>query len=487
MATGKGRATRNTSANGRASQRSTQTRPRPEDATAYFDKQPPFDLEAEIGTLGSMVLYAPAIDEVSMILSAEDFYDFAHQILFRHIVSLHEHGRQFDTTLLLSRLDASGELDQVGKAAYLSKIINAVPNAAHARYYAEIVKEKAIYRKLIIASTETLRDAYDQSAPAADLVGQAETAIASVSDSTIRGGDSRPFNEIITASMAQLDDRINGIRPRLLHTGLEAFHDCMGLTNGGLTIIGGRPSNGKTSACVRIAGNVAQDGHVVYFASLEMTAMELADRMLSGQTRVEYSRMLRGSIGCEQRDRLVEASSRMAHWRLFIDDSPSMSLSHIGAAARRVKRRHDALHLVVIDYAQLIDPENKRATRVEQLGEISRGLKRLARELQCPVICCAQVNRDAEENADKRPRLHQLKGAGDFEQDADTVVFVHRPKWYLKAEEQNRDYTQAEDAELIVAKNRNGPTRIFEALWWGAWMDWGNKASATQEHRAEGF
>ncbi len=470
--------------NGRTTRASTGSRKKQE--PEYVDKQPPFDNLAEMSLLGSVVLMPEAIDFVSLIISPDDFYDRANEKFYTHLRAQYEARRVFDLTLLIDRIKAAGDYDSIGGAAYISKLVNAVPNAAHANHYAEIIREKAIYRKLIMASTETLQDAYDQSAPASELVGHAEAAIARVSDSTIRGRDVRPFNEIVMESMVMLDDRSAGIRPRLIHTGLTAFNDVMGLGPGGLTIIGGRPSNGKTSACVRIAANVAQDGNIVYFASLEMTATELVDRMLASQARVEYSRMVRGSLSCENRENLVEASSRMAQWRLFIDDCPSMNLSHIGAAARRIRRRHDNLHLVIIDYAQLIEPENKRQTRVEQLGEISRGLKRLARELMCPVICCAQVNRDAEENADKRPRLHQLKGAGDFEQDADSVVFVHRPKWYLKDGPQ-QDYHQPEDAELIVAKNRNGPTRIFESLWFGAWMDWGNKASATDQHRAEGF
>ena len=461
--------------NGRSATNGKASGKKPAKPDEYFDKQMPFDFDAEVGVLGSMILLLECIDTVVDIISAEDFYDVAHQKLFTHLVAQYEARRIFDITLLIARIKTAGDYDAVGKTAYISKIINAVPNAAHAIHYAEIVRDKAIYRRLITSSTQTLQDAYDQSAPPADLVGQAETSLSRVSDSTIRGRDTLPFNTVIADAINRLDERLTNGRTRLLNVRLDAFSDCMGLVPGGLTIVGGRPSQGKTSVAVRMAANVCHDGLVVYFASLEMSAVELADRMLAAHAEVDCYSMIAGRLSCEQRDRLVESASTISQWRIAIDDSPTMTLAHISAAARRVRRRNERLDLIVIDYAQLIEPENRKDDRVEQLAKISRGSKRLARELQAPVVLVAQVNRDTTKNADNRPRLENLKGSGDFEQDADSVVFTHRPQWYL------RNFPargQGEDAELLVSKNRNGPLGDFETLFFGSWMDWRNKASA---------
>lgn len=448
--------------------------------TDSLDRQPPFDLQAEQGVLGSTILLFDVLDEIVQILSAEDFYDDAHQKMFRHLVAMHEHGRRFDLTLLTARLKEANEYEAVGGAQYLGKVINAVPNAAHAIHYAEIVKGHSTARRLIVACTETLQEAYDATSQQNELVARAEAAIARVSDATIQGRDTRCLSEVVQESLLALNDRIaNGGAGGTLDVGLDAFNSCMGLRPGGVTVIGGRPSMGKSASAVNIAMNVARQNLVVYFASLEMTATELADRMLASFARVDCQRMMSGRIQQDDRLAIVDAASTISQWPMFFDDRPSMTLAQIGAACRRLKRRRGRLDLVVIDYLQLVEPENSRDDRVEQLAKISRGCKRMARELEAPLVVLAQVNRSAAENADKRPKLHQLKGCGDIEQDADSVVFCYRPAAddpSLKAA-----FGHAETAELIVAKNRNGPTGTTETLWWPAWMTWANKAPERHE------
>ena len=452
---------------------------RPQPGIPLDERKVPYDNEAEVGVLGSAVLLFECLDEVAQILTADDFHSEDHQKLYRHLVAMHENGRRFDITLLTDRLKASGEYATIGGTAgcakFLSSIINAVPNAAHAIHYAEIVKGHSTARKLIHGCTEILQDAYDASGQQNELVARAEAAIARVSDSTIQGRDTRCLNEVVQESLAALNTRMaNGGAGGTLNVGLDAFNNCMGLKPGGVTIIAGRPSMGKSSVAVNVAMNVARQNQVVYFASLEMTATELADRMLSSYARVDCQRMMTGRIQQDDRLAIVDAANNISQWPMYFDDRPSMTMAQIGAACRRLKRRRGRLDLVVIDYLQLVEPENSRDDRVEQLAKISRGCKRMARELEAPLVVLAQVNRSAAENTDKRPRLHQLKGCGDIEQDADSVVFCYRPAVddpALKAA-----YGQSENAELIMAKNRNGPAGTTETLWWPLWMTWANKS-----------
>lgn len=444
----------------------------------FLDRQPPFDLQAEIGVLGSMVLLADCIDEVAQVIVAEDFYDSAHRIVYRNIVALYEAGRRFDVTLLIDRLKVSNEFELVGGTAYLSKIINSVPNAAHAVYYAEIVRNHSTARKLIHVHNEGLSAAYDHSANQEELVASAEAAIARVSDSTIRGSEIQAVTTVVPLALQALEERMRHGHSRLLNVGLSAMANCMGLVAGGVTLLAGRPSQGKSAALVSILRYVARHRLVAYCATLEMTAMELTDRILSAEASVPYFRMLSGNITQEQRERIVERSCDVASWNIDFDDRPGMTLNQISASARRQKRRHGRLDLLAIDYLQLVTPDSEKENRVEQLDKIARSCKRIARELQVPVLGLVQVNRQATDNAESRPRLQNLKGSGGFEEHSDSVVFVHRPAWYKMEKPASG---QPENAEIIVEKNRNGPTGIHEVYFWPEWMDYTNKASEQQE------
>jgi replicative DNA helicase len=432
--------------------------------TELMDRQPPFDLAAEIGVLGSIVLLPDVLDDIVMILRPDDFYDDAHHKLFLHMIALHESGKKIDDTLLVNRLKTAGEYEKIGGAAYLSKIINAVPNAAHATYYAEIVREKSTYRSLIYAATEILRDAYDESHEAAHLLSQSEQKIFSIldnrSDSAVKD-----INRIVLDAMERLDARMSGT-----HTAggcdfgfRELDNKTAGLHQGELVILAARPSMGKTAFAMNVAEKVSHEQNIpVLFVSLEMSSLELADRLLCSVARVNGHRLRNGTVSQEDRIKLVDTAGTLSRVPLFVDDSPSRTVTEIAAAARRIKRRHGSLGLIVIDYLQLIEPDNPKDPRQEQVAKIARRLKGLAREMKVPVMCLAQLNRQAEVSKDNIPRLSHLRESGAIEQDADVVLFVHREEYFHRGEDREQHEGQA---QIIIAKQRNGPIGEIQLEW----------------------
>jgi replicative DNA helicase len=436
--------------------------PRP--ISELMDRQPPFDLQAEIGVLGSIVLLPDVLDDVILIVRPDDFYDDAHRKLFVHMCALHEANKKIDPTLLVDRLKTANEYESIGGAAYLSKIVNAVPNAAHATYYAEIVQAKSTYRSLILAATEILKDAYDETQEAPQLLSMSEQRIFSILDS--RGSNSiQPLKDIVLEAMMRLNDRIAGT-----HTvgGVDyGFRELDGKTGGlhnsELVILAARPSMGKTALAMNIAENVSLQQNVpVLFVSLEMSSLELADRLLCSVARVNGHRLRNGTVSQDDRLKLVEKAEVLSKIPLFVDDSPSRTMTEIAAAARRVKRRQGTLGLIVIDYLQLIEPDNPKDPRQEQVSKIARRLKGLAREMKVPVLCLAQLNRQAEAGGGNIPRLSHLRESGAIEQDADVVMFVHREEYYQRGEERKDHEGQA---QIIIAKQRNGPVGEVELDW----------------------
>lgn len=441
-----------------------------------LDRQPPIDLQAEIGVLGSIVLLPDVLDDVVMIIRSEDFYDPAHQKLFAHMCALHEGSKKIDPTLLIDRLKSAGEFEAIGGSAYLSKIINAVPNAAHATYYAEIVREKATLRSLITASTEILRDSYDETQEAKHLLGQAEQKIFSILDER---SDSacQTIKDVLHMAMDRLEARLEGRHTSGgVDTGYTALdNQTTGLHNSELVILAARPSMGKTAFAMNIAENVALlQRKPVLFVSLEMSAIELADRLLCSVARVNGHRLRTGSISREDRDKLVEKAAVLSESPLFVDDSPSRTVTEVAAAARRIKRRQGELGLVVIDYLQLIEPDNPKDPRQEQVAKIARRLKILARELKVPVLCLAQLNRQTEAGKDNIPRLSHLRESGAIEQDADVVMFVHREEYYRHGDDK-KEYEGK--AQIIVAKQRNGPVGDIDLLWFKEFTRFENAAA----------
>src|SRR5688572_20141534 len=299
--------------------------PKARPAGEYFDRQPPFDLQAEIGVLGSVVLLPDVLDDVVLILRPDDFYDDAHRKLFTHMCALHEANKKIDPTLLIDRLKSAGDFEAIGGSAYLSKIINAVPNAAHATYYAEIVRQKATFRSLIVASTEILRDAYDEAGDAPQLLSQAEQKIFAILDD--RGTSNvQPLKEVVMQAMDRLDARMAGTHNAgTVDYGFTQLDSLTaGLHQGELVILAARPGMGKTAFAMNVAENVAVKQEApVLFVSLEMSSIELADRLLCSVARVNGHRLRNGTISQDQRIKLVDVASELSRKPFFVDDAPS--------------------------------------------------------------------------------------------------------------------------------------------------------------------
>ena len=429
-----------------------------------LDRTPPCDVSAEVAVLGSIILMPDVCDELVMICKADDFYDDAHRKLYQHMINMVELGQKIDVTLLVNRLKSADDYEAIGGSAYLAKLANSVPNAAHAVYYAEIVRSKATLRKLIEAGTSILRDAYDETIDAKELLSQAEQRVFSIQDER-SSQSAETIGNLLQTAMERIDARMKGVHSvGGVDTHFAGYDEqCGGLHNGELIILAARPSMGKTALALNIAENVSILGRApVLFVSLEMSGVELADRLLCSLARVNGHRLRNGSISQDDRKRLVEKAVEVSNAPLYVDDSPSRTVSEIAAVARRIKQRDRALGLIVIDYLQLIEPDNSRDPRQEQVAKIARRLKGLAREQQGPVLCLSQLNRQAEEGKDHRPRMSHLRESGAIEQDADVVMFVHREEYYHRGDDASQ---YAGQAEIIIAKQRNGPVGEIELTW----------------------
>jgi replicative DNA helicase len=427
--------------------------------TGADDRLPPQNLEAERCVLGSMLRDNYVINDVVQIVQSEYFYYDAHQKIFRAIVESYDAGKKVDIVILADVLQQRKQIEDVGGYAYLGELWEAAPTAANAEYYASIVREKGITRALIHATTEILRDSYDQNQPADELLGSAEKKILDIAERGLTG-HTITLIEALKEAYDRIDVRMKRKDPDALSgipTGfVDLDHLTAGLQNSELVILAARPSIGKTSMGLNIVRHVAVEERLpVFFISLEQSRIEITERLLSAQARVDSFKLRKGHLGGEDMQKLVWAGDQLRGTRespvkLFIDDTPSQGMLRIAANARRLKLR-EGIRLVVIDYLQLIEPENRRDPRQEQVAQISRRLKFLARELNVPVIALAQVNRASEDRQDHRPRLSDLRESGSLEQDADTVLILHRP---------NKDQGGPEDnvLDVIVAKQRNGPT-----------------------------
>ncbi len=432
--------------------------------TLFDDRERPSNVDAERAVLGSILLKPDVCDDVALLVKAEDFADEAHQILFRHLLELHDSGKRIDSTIVLERLRTKGDLEQIGGTGSLAEIVQSVPHAAHATHYSQIVRDKAMLRSLIDASTDILRDSYDGVDEPRELVARAESKIFSILEHR-SSAEAKPIEKVLHEVMERMDARmkhehaLGGVETGF--TDLDTL--CGGLHNSELIILAARPSMGKTAFAMNIAEHVSINiKQPVLFVSLEMASLELADRLLCSSAQVNGHRLRNGTISQEDRRRLVQKSTEISEAPLYIDDTPSRTLTEIAAVARRLKRKN-GLSLVVIDYLQLVEPDNPRDPRQEQVAKIARRLKTMSRELDIPVLCLAQLNRQAEVSRDNRPRLNHLRESGAIEQDADLVMFVHREEYYQSTDE-DRERVKGQ-AEIIIAKQRNGPIGDVKLLW----------------------
>jgi len=438
-------------------------KPKESSAAEILQRQQPFDLEAEMGVIGSVLLLPEISDDIAS-LRADDFYDDSNRKIYETLREMHDTGEKIDITLLVSKLRTAGDYEKVGGAAYLAKLSASVPNAAHAIYYANIVTEKAVYRKLIASSTDILRDSYEQTSSAKELCAQAEQKIFAIMDG--RSSQSvHSISDVLHQAMDRMEARLrDDYDAGGAESGFAQFDEMTGgLHSGELIILAARPSMGKTALAMNIGEYVSINQRLpVLFVSLEMSGIELADRMLCSLARVNGHRLRNGTISTDDRERLIRKANEISQAPLFVDDSPSRTVSEIAAAARRIKRREGDLGMIVIDYLQLIEPDNSRDPRQEQVAKIARRLKGIARELEVPLLCLSQLNRQAEDSKDHRPRLSHLRESGAIEQDADVVMFVHREEYYHRGDERAQFAGQA---EIIIAKQRNGPIGDVELTW----------------------
>lgn len=410
--------------------------------------------DAEQSVLGSMLRDNQVISDVVAEMRPEHLYSDAHQRIYKAIIKLYDTGRPVDLVTLAEELVQEKSLDEIGGPAYLMDIWERTPTAANARFYAKIVRDRATVRSIIHTSTEILDEAYEEGQEADELMHQAVGRFMGLADLGIKSGVI-PLQDALHEAYDRIDARNSGDHSSIsgLGTGYPDLDEITaGFQKSEMIIIAARPSVGKTAFSLNLIRNIiTREKKTVLFCSLEQSRIEIAERLMCSHGRVDSQRLRKGRLNSEELDRLVVAGGELINTgQLHIDDSPSQSMLRIAASARRLKLRQ-GLDLVVIDYLQLIDPENRRDPRQEQVAQISRRLKALARELAIPVIALAQVNRASEDRQDHRPRLADLRESGSIEQDADTVLLLHRPDRFEPG--MNEGYV-----EVIVGKQRNGPT-----------------------------
>ena len=417
---------------------------------------PPHNLEAEESLLGAMLLSRDAITAaVEAGVEAADFYKPAHTHLFEAILSLYGQGEPVDPVPVAEELRRADLLDSLGGRTVLLRLQAATPASANATHYAKIVNELALLRRLIGVAGDIAEMGYDDSQDVVETLDRAESLVFEVaerrvSESMVRVSDALQTTLDQLEALYDSTGDITGVPTG--YTDLD--HLLLGLQPSNLVVVAARPGAGKTSLALGAAANVAmQARRPVLFFSMEMGTLELTKRLLAGEAHVDARRLQTGNIPEADWTRLSHAVGRLAEAPLFIDDNPHCTVMEMRAKSRRTKARHGDLGLVVVDYLQLMTPMAKRAeNRQVEVAEISRGLKILARELDCPVMALSQLNRQLEYRADKRPMLADLRESGSLEQDADVVVFIYRDDIY------NPDSDQRGTAEIIVAKHRNGPT-----------------------------
>ena len=426
------------------------------------ERTPPHDLLAEQSALGGMMLSKDAVADVIETVRGIDFYVPKHEVVFNAILSLYSHGEPTDVIAVTDELTKTGELQRAGGVEYLHNLTSLVPTAANAGFYASIVAERALLRRLVEAGTRIVQMGYAGEGEVTELVNNAQAEIYSVTGADERE-DYVPLTEAVTAAIDEIeaakhtDGKFTGVP--------TGFADLDELTNGfhpgQMIIVAARPAMGKSTLALDFAraASIGNDLPSILF-SLEMGKSEIAMRLLSAESSVPLQMMRKGTVDSRDWTTIAATRGRINDAPLYIDDSPNMTLVEIRAKCRRLKQRV-GLKMVVIDYLQLMTSGKRVESRQQEVSEFSRALKLLAKELQVPVIALSQLNRGPEQRADKMPALSDLRESGSIEQDADMVILLHREAAY------ERDSPRAGEADLIVAKHRNGPTRTITVAFHG--------------------
>lgn len=420
-----------------------------------FDRVPPQNIDAEQAVLGAIMLDKEAIFNVLEHVQASDFYKEAHRAIFETLLALNDRGEPADLVTLVNALQQSGNLDKVGGVPYLASLANAVPTAANAVYYAKIIAEKAVLRSLIGVSTRIAQQGYEGEAEVSELIDEAEKMIFSVSQRKAKDGFSAMRDVVV-----QTFEEIGQIKPQEGVVGVPTFKNLdyylSGFQKSDLIICAARPAMGKTSFCLNVAQNAAsKHGKTVAVFSLEMSKEQLAQRMLCAEARVDQSKVRTGWVTEDEWRRLSVALAPLAEAKIYLDDTAGINVMEMRAKTRRLQAEK-GLDLVVIDYLQLMQGSRRSESRQQEISEISRSLKALARELNVPVLALSQLSRAVEQSSDKRPNLSHLRESGALEQDADIVLFIHRPEYF------DPETDKKGIAEIIIAKHRNGPVGTAE-------------------------
>jgi replicative DNA helicase len=434
--------------------------PKPERAKDRLPegKIPPQNLDAEMSLLGAILIDEEVLANVTDIVSPEDFYDQKHRIIFDAMLRLFEHHKPVDLLTLSDQIEKKDQLKEVGGSAYLTDLTNFVPSSAHATAYAEVVAQKAVRRRLIKVSSEIAQLGFDEETMVQELLGKAEAELFSVSDKSLKQ-DLVSLEQVLTESFDRIEElHHNKGQLRGVKSGWRDLDNkTAGLQRSDLIILAARPAMGKTTLVTNLAYNVAaKEKQAVLFFSLEMSKEQLVDRMLADAAAVDAWNIRTGNLSDSDFEKLSVAMGEMAEAPIYIDDTPGLSVLELRTKARREAHNHP-LGLIIIDYLQLMQGSQRNGdNRVQEVSEISRGLKLVARELNVPVVALSQLSRSVESRSPQIPQLADLRESGSIEQDADIVMFIYREDYY------NPDTDRQHVTDLILAKHRNGPTGKVE-------------------------
>ncbi len=430
--------------------RGSNTPPRP----IEFERTPPQDLVAEQGVLGGMLLSKDAIADVVEVIKGRDFYRPAHELIYDAVLDLYGRGDPADPVTVAAELTKRGDIARAGGAPYLHTLISSVPTSANAGYYARIVADRAILRRLVEAGTKIVQLGYSEEGEIEEAVNAAQAEVYAVTD-TNASEDYIQLSELLPDALDEIEALSKGLVQHGIKTGFKDLDTLTGgLHEGNMIVLAARPAVGKSTLGLDIARYAAiHEGQTAVIFSLEMSRSEITMRMLSAEARVGLNAIRSGQLSDDEWGRLAKRMGEISQAPLFIDDSPNLSLMEIRAKARRLKQKH-GLKLIVIDYLQLMTSGKRVENRQQEVSEFSRNLKLLAKELEVPVIAISQLNRGPEQRADKKPLLSDLRESGSIEQDADVVILLHREDLFDSGIRQG-------EADLIIAKHRNGPTRTI--------------------------
>ena len=432
---------------------------------------PPHSVESEQSILGSILLDKEAIITVTETIQPEDFYKEAHKIIYECMMKLNNKNEPIDLITLTEELRKQGHLEDVGGISYITSLSTIVPTTSNVKYYSDIVKEKSVLRKLIKVSNDILNLGYDSSIKVEDILEKAEKQIFDISQEK-SSEDFQSINSVLMDTYDMIErlytnkEEITGIT-----SGFEDLNKKInGLQRTDLILIAARPAMGKTAFSLNLVQNAALKGNAsVAVFSLEMSKEQLVQRMLSAQSHVELKKIKTGNLDENDWPRIIDAMSVLSNANIYIDDTPGIKISELRSKCRKLKIEK-GLDLILIDYLQLMEGDNNNESRQQEISKISRSLKIIAKELNCPVVALSQLSRAPEQRSDHRPMLSDLRESGAIEQDADIVMFLYRDEYY------HPDSERKNIGEVIIAKNRHGETGSVELVWLGEIQKFANKA-----------